>query len=100
MRPADEHVWRRLTRLQALLRLAGQRLFEEIDAIVLGEPRQQMLRPLEYEVPAQVREDDESGGQGDRCGHGLLLVSWGGALSAPRISGERAGSITVLATHE
>ena len=41
-------------------RAAGvHRLLDEDDVVVAGEPRQQVLRTLEDELPAQVREDDE-----------------------------------------
>ena len=38
-----------------------QRLLPEQHAIVLRQPRHQVLRPLEDEIPAQVRETDEQG---------------------------------------
>ncbi len=35
------------------------RLLDEDDVVVARQPRQQVLRPLEDELPTQVREDDE-----------------------------------------
>ncbi len=49
-----------LTRLQAI-GLRRHRLLYEEDAPGSGEAREQVLRTLVHEVPAQVRQTDEVG---------------------------------------
>jgi len=61
--------------LQALLGFSGHRLLDEHHAPALGQARQQVLRTLVDEVPAQVRENDECVHCGSMRVGGCVLAS-------------------------
>ncbi|HZP86508.1 MAG TPA: hypothetical protein VFB54_06785 [Burkholderiales bacterium] len=59
MRAQHLDVWARRKALDESGAVVVARLFEEEHAVMLGEPRKEVLRSLNYEVPAQVGIDHE-----------------------------------------
>ena len=67
VRPAHVHVRRRLADLQPRTLVIEDRRLEEEHAIVARQPRHQMLRALEDDIPAQVREHEQRLHEGTRA---------------------------------
>ncbi|HEY1230027.1 MAG TPA: hypothetical protein VGF26_22165, partial [Ramlibacter sp.] len=65
---AHGHIRGRIRPLHERGAIIVYRFLDEQDRIMLRKARQQVLRPLKYEIPAQVAKNDDSSHDGSSVG--------------------------------